>query len=170
MATMNSICIPRVSAHYDEVDVRDAINIGFDGEFVDKIDVRYTQDSRGQNLQVMFVHFLPKEGNEHTTRFFQRLEKNGEVNFYTGKTNRKTGERFYWKIRKVIKKERAEPVVARPGLMSEEDETKLVVSKQQQAALPKVEREEGEINESEASEEEETETNESEETENKDGV
>jgi hypothetical protein len=137
--------------------VRDALNIGFDGEFVDKIDVRYTQDSRGQNFQVMFVHFLPKEGNEHTTRFFQRLEQNGEVNFYTGKTNRTTGERFYWKIRKIIKKERAEPVIARPGLMSEEDETKLVVSKHQ-AALPKLE--EGEINEAEEAETEETETEE----------
>ena len=116
---MISICIPRVSSHYNEVDVRDAINIGLDGEFVDTIDVRYTSDSRGQNFQVMFVHFLAKEGNEHTNTFFQRLEQNGEVKFYTGKTNKKTGERFYWKIRKVIKKERA---VARPGLMSEEDE------------------------------------------------
>jgi hypothetical protein len=140
MATMFSICIPRVSAHYNEVDVRDALNIGFDGEFVDTIDVRYTQDSRGQDFQVMFVHFLAKEGNEHTNLFFQRLEQNGEVKFYTGKTNRKTGERFYWKIRKVIKKERVEPVVARPGLMSEEDETKLV------AAKPK-ELEEGEVTE-----------------------
>lgn len=117
--SMFSICIPRVSAHYDETDVRDALNIGFDGEFVDTIDVRYTQDSKGQEFQVMFVHFLAKEGNEHTNTFFQRLEQNGEVKFYTGKTNKKTGERFYWKIRKVIKKERA---VARPGLMSEEDE------------------------------------------------
>ena len=143
MASMNSICIPRVSAHYNEVDVRDALNIGFDGEFVDTIDVRYTQDSRGQDFQVMFVHFLPKEGNEHTTTFFQRLEQNGEVKFYTGKTNRKTGERFYWKIRKVIKKERAEPVVARPGLMSEEDETKLVAAKQPQTK----DVEEGEVSE-----------------------
>jgi hypothetical protein len=87
----------------------------------------------------MFVHFLPKEGNEHTTAFFQRLEQNGEVKFYTGKTNRKTGERFYWKIRKVIKKERAEPVIARPGMMSEEDESKLV------AAKPTKELEEGEV-------------------------
>ena len=141
MATMFSICIPRVSAHYNEVDVRDALNIGFDGEFVDTIDVRYTQDSRGQDFQVMFVHFLPKEGNEHTTAFFQRLEQNGEVKFYTGKANRKTGERFYWKIRKVIKKER-EPApvqVARPGMMSEEDESKLV------AAKPTKELEEGEV-------------------------
>jgi hypothetical protein len=141
---MNSICIPRVSAHYNEVDVRDALNIGFDGEFVDTIDVRYTQDSRGQDFQVMFVHFLPKEGNEHTKAFFQRLEQNGEVKFYTGKTNRKTGERFYWKIRKVIKKERAEPApVARPGLMSEEDEAKLNTETKQseQESL-----EEGEVN------------------------
>ena len=164
---MFSVCIPRVSAHYDEVDVRDAINLGFDGEYVGTIDVRYTKDRSGQDFQVMFVHFLPKEGNEHTTPFFQRLEQNGEVKFYTGKANRKTGERFYWKIRKVIKK--AEPVVElpRPGLMSEEDETKLLVSKQQLAALPKVEREEGETEESEETEETETEETE---TENKDGV
>ena len=121
---MSSVCIPRVSAHYDETDVRDALNIGFDGEFVNTIDVRYTQDSKGQDFQVMFVHFLAKEGNEHTKSFFERLEQNGEVKFYTGKTNRKTGERFYWKIRKVIKKERVEPV-ARPGMMSEEDEARI---------------------------------------------
>lgn len=120
---MFSICIPRVSSHYDDTDVRDALNIGFDGEFVDTIDVRFTKDSKGQDFQVMFVHFLAKEGNEHTTTFFQRLEQNGEVKFYTGKTNKKTGERFYWKIRKVIKK--AAPAVARPGLMSEEEETRL---------------------------------------------
>jgi hypothetical protein len=120
---MSSICIPRVSAHYDETDVRDALNIGFDGEFVNNIDVRYTQDSKGQDFQVMFVHFLEKEGNEHTKTFFDRLEKNGEVKFYTGKTNRKTGERYYWKIRKVIKKAVPE-ARPRPGLMSEEDEAR----------------------------------------------
>ena len=124
MATMFSICIPRVSAHYNEVDVRDALNIGFDGEFVDTIDVRYTQDSRGQDFQVMFVHFLAKEGNEHTNTFFQRLEQNGEVKFYTGKTNKKTGERFYWKIRKVTAKKEPPPASA-PGLMSEEEEKQL---------------------------------------------
>ncbi len=124
MATMFSICIPRVSAHYNEVDVRDALNIGFDGEFVDTIDVRYTQDSRGQDFQVMFVHFLAKEGNEHTNTFFQRLEQNGEVKFYTGKTNKKTGERFYWKIRKVTAK-KAPPPASAPGLMSEEEEKQL---------------------------------------------
>jgi len=128
---MFSVCLPRVSAHYNEIDVRDAINVGFDGEFVDTIDVRYTSDSRGQAFQVMFVHFLAKEGNEHTKTFFERLEKNGEVKFYTGTVNRKTGERFYWKIRKIIKKERApvpEPA-SRPGLMSEEDDALLLQEK-----------------------------------------
>jgi hypothetical protein len=118
---MFSVCIPRVSAHYNEMDVRDALNIGFDGEFVNTIDVRYTKDSKGQDFQVMFVHFLEKEGNEHTQAFFERLEKNGEVRFYTGATNKKTGERFYWKIRKVTAKKPA----ATPGLMSEEEESKL---------------------------------------------
>jgi hypothetical protein len=119
---MFSICIPRVSGHYDDTDVRDALNIGFDGEFVDTIDVRYTRDSKGQDFQVMFVHFMEKEGNEHTNAFFQRLEQTGEVKFYTGKTNRKTGERFYWKIRKVIQKKEK----PQPGLMSEEDEARLL--------------------------------------------
>lgn len=125
---MFSICIPRVSAHYNDMDVRDALNIGFDGEYVDTIDVRYTRDSKGQDFQVMFVHFLEKEGNEHTTAFFQRLEQTGEVKFYTGKANRKTGERFYWKIRKVIKKEVPTPTQepSRPGMMSEEDEAILI--------------------------------------------
>ena len=126
-SNMFSICIPRVSGHYDDTDVRDALNIGFDGEFVDTIDVRYTRDSKGQDFQVMFVHFMAKEGNEHTKAFFERLEQTGEVKFYTGKTNRKTGERFYWKIRKVIqKKVETEKPVLRPGMMSEEDEARLL--------------------------------------------
>ena len=122
---MFSICLPRVSSHYDEVDVRDAINLGLDGEFVDKIDVRYTKDSRGTDFQVMFVHFLEKEGNEHTVEFFQRLEQNGEVKFYTGAVNKKTGERFYWKVRKITSKSPVHAPVHAPGLMSEEDEARL---------------------------------------------
>jgi len=122
---MFSICIPRVSAHYNEVDVRDALNIGFDGEFVDKIDVRFTKDSKGMDFQVMFVHFLEKEGNERTVEFFQRLEQTGEVKFYTGAYNKKPGERFYWKIRKILNKTRPEEVKHAPGMMSEEEEAKL---------------------------------------------
>ena len=119
---MFSICIPRVSVHYTEVEVRVALNQGFDGEFVDTIDVRLTTDSKGEQFQVMFVHFLEKEGNELTVEFFQRLEQKGEVIFYTGASNRKTGQRYYWKIRKNTSKK---PVNA-PGLMSEEEEAKLL--------------------------------------------
>jgi hypothetical protein len=100
------------------VDVRDAINQGFDGEFVDKIDVRFTTDSKGEKFQMMFIHFLEKEGNEQTVEFFQRLEQKGEVLFYTGASNRKTGQRYYWKIRKNTSKSTLEV----PGLMSEEEE------------------------------------------------
>jgi len=124
---MFSIFIPRVSAHYTEVEVRDALNQGFDGEFVDTIDVRITTDSKGEQFQMMFIHFLEKEGNEQTVEFFQRLEQNGEVIFYTGASNRKTGQRYYWKIRKNTGKKSA-PVVA-PGLMSEEDEAKILKKK-----------------------------------------
>jgi len=119
---MFSICIPRVSVHYTEVEVRDALNQGFDGEFVDTIDVRITTDSKGEQFQVMFIHFLEKEGNERTVEFFQRLEQNGEVIFYTGASNRKTGQRYYWKIRKNTSKK----TVNAPGLMSEEEEAKLL--------------------------------------------
>jgi hypothetical protein len=126
---MYSIFIPRVSAHYNEVDVRDALNKGFDGEFVDTIDIRYTTDSKGEQFQMMFVHFLEKEGNERTVEFFQRLDQNGEVVFYTGASNRKTGQRYYWKIRKNTGKKTAEAVVV-PGLMSEEEEAKILKKKE----------------------------------------
>jgi hypothetical protein len=129
---MFSIFIPRVSAHYTEVEVRDALNQGFDGEFVDTIDVVITTDSRGEKFQMMFVHFLEKEGNELTVEFFQRLEQNGEVIFYTGASNRKTGQRYYWKIRKNTGKKSA-PETA-PGLMSEEEEAKILKKKEEATA------------------------------------
>ncbi len=119
---MFSICLPRVSAHYNEMDVRDAFNMGFGGEFVDTIDVHLTKDSKGQDFQVMFLHFLEKEGNEKTVEFFQRLEQNGEVIFYTGTSNKKTGQRFFWKVRKNTGKKQAEA----PGLASEAEEAKLL--------------------------------------------
>jgi len=151
---MYSICIPRVSSHYDEVDVRNALNKGLDGEFVDKIDVRFTKDSHGTTFQVMFVHFLEKAGNEHTVEFFQRLEQKGEVKFYTGAINRKTGERFFWKVRKITPKTRVEHA---PGMMSEEDEEQLTKKAEaaEAAKLPKVVvKEEGEVDEDEAEKDE----------------
>ena len=155
---MYSICLPRVSSHYDEVDVRNALNKGLGGEFVDKIDVRFIKDSRGMNFQVMFVHFLEKEGNEDTVEFFQRLEQKGELMFYTGAINRKTGERFFWKIRKITTKTRVEHA---PGLMSEEDEEQLTkkaaaaaAAKAEAFAPVKTEKEEGEVEEGEIDEDE----------------
>jgi hypothetical protein len=129
---MFSICLPRVTNHYSEMDVRDAINQGLDGEFVSTIDTRLTTDSKGLEFQVMFVHFLDKEGNEQTKEFFQRLEKQGEVKFYTGATDKRRwlsahvpnpryGDRFYWKVRKNTSKRTV------PGLMTEEEEAKLLV-------------------------------------------
>jgi hypothetical protein len=162
---MYSICIPRVSSHYDEVDVRNALNKGLGGEFVDKIDVRFIKDSRGMNFQVMFVHFLEKEGNEDTVEFFQRLEQKGELMFYTGAINRKTGERFFWKIRKITTKTRVEHA---PGLMSEEDEEQLTKKAAAAAAakaeafapVKKPEKEEGEVDEDEDEGEDEEEAGE----------
>jgi hypothetical protein len=129
---MFSICLPRVTSHYSEMDVRDAINQGLDGEFVSTIDTRTTTDSKGLEFQVMFVHFLEKEGNERTAEFFQRLEKQGEVKFYTGATDKRRwigkdvpnprfGDRFYWKVRKNTSKRTV------PGLMTEDEEAKLQV-------------------------------------------
>jgi hypothetical protein len=156
---MYSIFIPRVSAHYNEVDVRDALNKGFDGEFVDTIDVRYTTDSKGEQFQMMFVHFLEKEGNELTVEFFQRLAQNGEVVFYTGASNRKTGQRYFWKIRKNTGKKTVEVPVAVPGLMSEEEEAKILRKTKEpaEAEEPKVEAAEAESEEAEEAAESESE-------------
>jgi hypothetical protein len=81
---------------------------------------------------MMFVHFLEKEGNELTVEFFQRLEQNGEVIFYTGASNRKTGQRYFWKIRKNTGKKSAPE--AGPGLMSEEEEAKILKKATEKAA------------------------------------
>ncbi len=129
---MFSICLPRVTSHYSEQDVRDAINVGLDGEFVSTIDTRTTTDSKGQEFQVMFFHFLEREGNELTEKFFERLEKQGEVKFYTGATDKRRwlskdtpnpryGDRFFWKVRKNTSKRTV------PGLMSEDEEAQLRV-------------------------------------------
>ena len=122
---MFSICLPRVTRHYSEMDIRDSINIGLDGDFVSTIDVRPVTDSKGQEFQMVFVHFWEKEGNELTDKFFGRLEKEGEVKFYTGATdkrrwlgkdvpNPKFGSPFFWKVRKNTSKRQA------PGLVTEE--------------------------------------------------
>jgi hypothetical protein len=74
---------------------------------------------------MVFVHFWDKQGNEKTDAFFGRLEKDGEVKFYTGATdkrrwlgkdvpNPKFGSPFYWKVRKNTSKRQA------PGLVTEE--------------------------------------------------
>jgi hypothetical protein len=151
---MYSIFIPRVSAHYNEDDVRDALNKGFNGEFVDTIDVRYTTDSKGEQFQMMFVHFLEKEGNELTVEFFQRLGQNGEVVFYTGASNRKTGQRYFWKIRKNTGKKTVEPIAV-PGLMSEEEEAKILKkTKEEEPKVEAADEAEAEAEESEAEESE----------------
>ena len=129
---MFSICLPRVTSHYSEENVRNAINQGLDGEFVAKIQTHATTDSKGQEFQVMFVHFLEREGNERTAEFFERLEKQGEVKFYTGASDKRRwlgrdvpnpryGDRFYWKVRKNTSKR------AVPGLMTEDEEAQLRV-------------------------------------------
>ena len=123
--TMFSICLPRVTSHYSEIDIRDAINIGLDGDFVSTIDIRPVTDSKGQEFQMVFIHFWEKEGNEKTDAFFGRIEKDGEVKFYTGATdkrrwlgkdvpNPKFGSPFFWKVRKNTSKRQA------PGLVTEE--------------------------------------------------
>jgi hypothetical protein len=62
--------------------------------------------------------------------------------------NRKTGERFFWKVRKITTKTRVEHA---PGLMSEEDQEQLT-KKAEAAKLPKVAKEEGEVDEDEKEE------------------
>lgn len=95
---MFSVFLPRVTEHYNEYQVSNAIDTGLGGEFVSHIHVRLTVDRKGRPFQMMFVHFFDREGNEKTAEFFAALEK-GEVKFYTGMTDR-LGSPYYWKIRK----------------------------------------------------------------------
>jgi hypothetical protein len=72
--------------------VRDVFNQLFDGEYVDYIDTSYTEDSKGEVFQVMFVHFRDLPANEHTLAFYAKMEEDKMVKIMTGY------KKYFWKV------------------------------------------------------------------------
>ena len=109
-----SVCVPRVTMHSDTTDVERVFNSIFGGDYVDHVDVRETVDSKGQDFQVMFIHFkqdLP--ANKWTELFYQKLNKDTMVKVMTGY------KEFYWKV---YYNQSSKKV---PHIMTAEEEAKL---------------------------------------------
>ena len=109
-----SVCVPRVTMHSDTSDVERVFNSIFGGDYVDHVDAHETVDSKGQDFQVMFVHFkqdLP--ANKWTELFYQKLNKDTMVKVMTGY------KEFYWKV---YYNQSSKKV---PHIMTAEEEAKL---------------------------------------------
>ncbi len=109
-----SVCVPRVTMHSDTSDVERVFNSIFGGDYVDHVDAHETVDSKGQDFQVMFIHFkqdLP--ANKWTELFYQKLNKDTMVKVMTGY------KEFYWKV---YYNQSSKKV---PHIMTAEEEAKL---------------------------------------------
>ena len=109
-----SVCVPRVTMHSDSSDVERVFNSIFGGDYVERVDVRETTDSKGLQFQVMFVHFkqdLP--ANKWTELFYQKLQKDTMVKVMTG------FKEFYWKVYYNQSSKKA------PHIMTSDEEAKL---------------------------------------------
>jgi len=118
--------------HYDTTDVERVFNSIFGGDYVERVDMTETVDSKGQKFQVMFVHFkqtLP--ANKWTTLFYQKLENDKMVKVMTGY------KEFYWKVyyNQSSKKDQSHKNV--PHIMTAEEEANLVVEKALKAEATK---------------------------------
>jgi hypothetical protein len=100
--------------HSDTSDVERVFNSIFGGDYVDHVDAHETVDSKGQDFQVMFIHFkqdLP--ANKWTELFYQKLNKDTMVKVMTGY------KEFYWKV---YYNQSSKKV---PHIMTAEEEAKL---------------------------------------------
>ena len=144
-----SVCVPRVTMHYDTTDVERVFNSIFGGDYVERVDMTETVDSKGQKFQVMFVHFkqtLP--ANKWTTLFYQKLENEKMVKAMTGH------KKVFWKVyynqsKKILNTD--------PHIMTPEEEAKLAVEKALKEAAAVVAAEEAVVAEAAAAEDPSTE-------------
>lgn len=119
-----SVCVPRVTMHSDTSDVERVFNSIFGGDYVDHVDAHETVDSKGQDFQVMFIHFkqdLP--ANKWTELFYQKLNKDTMVKVMTGY------KEFYWKV---YYNQSSKKV---PHIMTAEEEAKLKTEAKVKAVL-----------------------------------
>lgn len=109
-----SVCVPRVTMHSDASDVERVFNSIFGGDYVERVDVRETTDSKGLQFQVMFVHFKQDLApNKWTELFYQKLNKDTMVKVMTGY------KEFYWKVYYNQSSKKA------PHIMTAEEEAKI---------------------------------------------
>lgn len=108
---MFPIFLPRVTAHYNEFGVTQAINDVLGGDFVSHVTVRLTI-YRGRPFQTMLVYFKDREGNETTDAFFAGLE-GGPSRIYNGASDQREwlsqnvpnpsfGRPYYWIVQKHV--------------------------------------------------------------------
>lgn len=111
ITTMFPIFLPRVTAHYNEFGVTQAINDVLGGDFVSHVNVRLTI-YRGRPYQSMIVYFTEQEGNETTDAFFAELERRPR-RIYNGGIDKREwlsqnvpnpafGRLYYWIVQKHV--------------------------------------------------------------------
>ena len=127
--SFRSVCVPRVTMHSDVSDVERVFNSVFGGEYVERVDMHETTDSKGLSFQVMFVHFkqdLP--ANRWTDQFYQKLERDKMVNVMTGY------RKFYWKVYYNQSADKDKPKKV-PHIMTPEEEAEIAMAKAYKEAV-----------------------------------
>ena len=127
-----SVCVPRVTMHSKANDVKNVFNSIFGGDYVTRVDMQNTTDSKGLTFQMVFVHFKQDvPPNEWTEHFYQKLNKDTMVKVMTGY------KEFYWKVyyNQSSKKEQTKKP---PHIMTPEEEAEMEVNKALKAEVKEV--------------------------------
>ena len=128
-----SVCVPRVTMHSKANDVKNVFNSIFGGDYVSRVDMQNTTDSKGLTFQMVFVHFKQDvPPNDWTEHFYQKLNKDTMVKVMTGY------KEFYWKVyyNQSSKKEQTKKP---PHIMTPEEEAEMEVNKALKALEVKAE-------------------------------
>ena len=128
-----SVCVPRVTMHSKANDVKNVFNSIFGGDYVSRVDMQNTTDSKGLTFQMVFVHFKQDvPPNEWTEHFYQKLNKDTMVKVMTGY------KEFYWKVyyNQSSKKDQTKKP---PHIMTPEEEAEMEVNKALKALEVKAE-------------------------------
>jgi hypothetical protein len=96
-------------------EVEKAFNTLFEGNFVERVDEREMNDSRGQTFKLFYIHFLPGTSIE-MEYFKEKMERDGMVQVMTGRG------KWFWKVYPNKSKAACQPVRKGPRIMTEEDE------------------------------------------------
>lgn len=127
-----SVCVPRVTMHSKANDVKNVFNSIFGGDYVSRVDMQNTTDSKGLTFQMVFVHFKQDvPPNEWTEHFYQKLNKDTMVKVMTGY------KEFYWKVyyNQSSKKDQTKKP---PHIMTPEEEAEMEVNKALKAEVKEV--------------------------------